>query len=268
MELREQAYLYDLYITPTWRELFDRLVDEKVKIPAEGRFLEVECGSGGFALDLALRSGQKVEVFALDSDAELIALAREKARIKQAQRLEFAAGSLNTSPFSQLEFDLVIADTSLAHWRPPTFTLDDLAQLTRQGGTTVLKTLTRGSFDELFSIYWEALYNLGLITYSPQLEALIAERPTVGELEEAAEAAGLRSVQSVVSREVFEFPSGQEFFESPLIRTVFLDHWLRILPDSESRLRVQAEMIEIIDRERQGIDFDVSARATLVIGRK
>lgn len=268
MELREQAYLYDLYITPTWRELFDRLVDEKVKIPSEGRFLEVECGSGGFALDLALRGGNKVEVFALDSDAELIAIAREKARIKQANRLEFMAGTLNTSPFSQPEFDLVIADTSLSHWRPPSFTIRDLSDLTRPGGTTVIKTLTRGSFDELFSIYWEALYNLSLITYSPQLEELIRERPTAAEVEEEAVEAGLRSVQSSVSREVFEFPSGRDFFESPLIRTVFLDHWLAILPDVETRSRVQAEMIDIIDRERQGIDFDVSVRATLIIGRR
>ena len=56
--------------------------------------------------------------------------------------------------------------------------LAELARVANSGALVVLKLTTRGSFDEFFSIYWESLYNLGLLDYTPQLEGLITERLT------------------------------------------------------------------------------------------
>jgi hypothetical protein len=53
-----------------------------------------------------------------------------------------------------------------------------------------------------------------------------------------------------------------------LIENFFLDHWLTLLPDQEIRRRVQEEMGRIINDDRHGMDFDVSIKATLIIGRK
>jgi SAM-dependent methyltransferase len=268
MELKEQAYLYDLYLTPVWRELFDRMLDEEVKLPREGRFLDLECGSGGFAIDLALRGGEKVELCAIDSDPELIAIAIEKARIKQATRLHFASGRIEDQGFDRESFDLIIADESLLTFKKPGFTQAGLAAYARPGAMVIVKLLTAGSFGEVFSIYWEALYELGLTSHSPRLESLIEELPQIGEAEGLAINAGLRHVHSVVRREVFSYASGAEFFASPLIKLAFLDHWLGVLPDAESRQAVQQQIITIIDRERQGADFDLSVKATLIVGKK
>jgi len=268
MELKEQAYLYDLYLTPNWRELFDRMIDEELKLPREGRFLDLECGSGGFAIDLARRRGEKVEVYAVDSDPELIVIATEKARIARATRLHLASGTLETLGFEAESFDLIIADQSLTPWKPPTFTLESLTELARPGATIVVKLISSGSFGELFSIYWEALFELGLTDCSPGLERLIEEWPQLDEAEALALKAGLRHVHSSMRRELLGYASGAEFFDAPLVRMVFLDHWLGILPTEESRRLVRDEMISIIDRERQGADFEVTVKATLIVGRK
>ena len=268
MELQEQAYLYDLYLVPGWREFFDRMIDEEVKLPREGKFLDLECGSGGYAIDLGLKGGEKVEVVGMDADPELIALAVGKAQIKKASQISFQTGTVAGSQLADESFDLIIADESLSPWRPVAFSFADLARLAKKGGTVVLKLLTRGSFDEVFSIYWEALHDLDLVDYSPGLERLINARMTVTEAEHLAINAGLRHVHSVIRRESLDYPTADAFFEAPLIKMVFLDSWMSILPDDETRRRVRQKMGEIIDRERQDQDFDCSIKATLIVGKK
>lgn len=266
MVRREEAYLFDLFLAPGWQELFNRMIEEEVKLPKEGYFLELECGSGGFAIDLAGRGGEKVNLLSVDSDPELVAIATEKARIRKSANVRFATAE--TARLAPELFDLVIVDLSLVPWRSPSLTIHQIAPLIRPGGQLVAKFITTGSFDEVFSVYWEALYDLGLTEYSPQLEKLIAERLTISEAEHLAINAGFRHVHSVVRKEIFNFTAATDFFDSPLIRLPFLAQWLGILPNDAVRDRVRTQIASIIDRERNGRDFDTSIKATLITGRK
>ena len=267
-DAKELAYLYDLYVAPGWREAFDQMIDDEVVLPQEGRFLDAGCGTGGYAIDLAIRGGVKTEVVGVDSNLEMLILARGKAEVKKIDRVEFREGTLRSLGFADEEFDLVIGDASMA---PPAEigpAIGELARVARRDAPVVLKLTTRGSFDEFFSIYWESLYNLGLLDYTPQLEGLITERLTVSDAERVAADAGLKNVRSVTRKERFDYSDGKEFFESPLIETFFLDDWMAMLPDDETRRRVREQVMEIIDEERHAMDFDVSIKATLIIGQK
>ena len=267
-DAKELAYLYDLYIVPVWREVFDRLVDQEVKLPKEGRFLDAGCGTGGFANDLALKGGKKVEVIGVDASLERLSLARGKAEVTKTENIVFQQGELTALEFSDNFFDFAIGDVSLSDPAAIGPTLSELKRVVKEGAMVVLKLTTSGSFDEFFSIYWEALYNLNLTDFTPELEGLITRRLTVTTAEEAAANAGLTQIRSVTQKERFDYPDATSFFRSPLIETEFLDNWLAILPDSETRTRVKEEMSKIIDRERHAMDFDISIKATLVIGVK
>lgn len=267
-DARELAYLYDLYIVPQWREPFDQILDEGLKLPEEGKYLEVGCGTGGYAIDLAARGGVRTTVVGVDPDVERLALAKGKAEIRKANRVSFQQGSAVALDFPDGEFDLVIGDGSML---PPSQIGQAFAELLRvaaEGATVAMKLATRGSFDEFFSIYWEALYDLELTEYSPQLEGLITERLMVSDAEELAAAAGMKQVRSVTQKERFDFKDAATFLAAPLIETEFLDDWLAILPDDAARQRVRQQLLKIIDRERYNADFDVSIKATVVIGQK
>jgi ubiquinone/menaquinone biosynthesis C-methylase UbiE len=267
-DAKELAYLYDLYVAPVWREPFDQLVDDEIELPEEGRFLDAGCGTGGYAIDLAIRGGAKTEVVGVDQSVEKLALARGKAEVKKLDRVEFRQGLMRSLEFPDEEFDLVIGDASMDAPSEIGPALAELQRVAKSGATVVLKLTTRGSFDEFFSIYWESLYNLGLLDYTPQLEALITERLTVSDAEDMALDSGLKDVRSVTIKERFDYKDGKEFFESPLIETFFLNDWLAILPDEETREQVRQQLMKIIDEERRQSDFDVSIKATLIIGRK
>src|SRR5262245_7439069 len=267
-DAKELAYIYDLYVAPVWTEAFDEMVDDEVGLPEEGRFLDAGCGTGGYAIDMAIRGGAKTEVVGVDPSPEKLVLARGKAEVKKVENVEFREGSLQSLKFSDREFDLVIGDASMT---PPTEigpVIAELARVAKHGATVVLKLTTRGSFDEIFSIYWESLYNLGLLYHTPRLEGLITERLTVSETEQIAIDNGLKNVRSETRKVRFDYKDGNEFFESPLIETFFLHDWLAILPYEETCGQVQEQMARIIDNERHKMDFDVSIKATLIIGQK
>jgi ubiquinone/menaquinone biosynthesis C-methylase UbiE len=265
---KELAFLYDLYIVPVWREFFDSMVDEEIKLPQEGRFLDAGCGTGGYTIDLAIRGGEKTEVIGVDPSPERLTLARGKGEIKKIDRVNFQTGDLTAIDLPSGSFDIVIGDATMLPADQIGAALVELTRMAKKGGTVVLKLTSRGSFDEFFSIHWESLYHLGLTQYTPQLESLITERLTVTDAERLALDAGLEQVRTVTRKERFDYPDAQAFFDSPLIETYFLSEWLGMFPDQETRERVRNQMMEIIDRERHGMDFDVSIKATLIIGQK
>jgi ubiquinone/menaquinone biosynthesis C-methylase UbiE len=265
---KELAYIYDLYVVPTWREAFDRLLDEEIKLPEKGKFLDAGCGTGGSAIDLAVRGGHKTTVVGVDASEERLILARGKAEAQQMERASFQQGSLQVLPFDDEEFDLVIGDASMFSAAAIGAALAELMRVAKPGATVALKLTTRGSFDEFFSIYWEALYNLDLLECTPQLEALTTTRFFVSEAEDLAKAAGLKGVRSATRKEEFDYTDGQAFFEAPLIDNFFLNEWLAVLPNEALRQSVMQEAIKIIDQERQRADFDISIKATVIIGQK
>lgn len=269
---KELAYLYDLYVVPAWREVFDRLVDEEIELPKEGKCLDAMCGTGGYALDLSLRGGAKVEVVGIDSSEERLILARGKADVKKPNRVTFQKGSLKKLDFPTGEFDLVIGDLSLL---PSPLSvaevedaLDELIRVAKKGATIVVKLATQGSFGEFFSVYWEALFDLDLVAHSPEIERLISERLVASDTETMALDAGLRKARSVTHNERFQFKDAAEFLTSPLIETSFLDDWLAFLPSRETRQQVEQQLAKIIDRERQNSSFEVSVKASLIVGQK
>ena len=222
-DLKELAYLYDLYFVPQWREVFDRLVDAEVKLPEKGKLLDAECGTGSYAVDLALRVGKDAEVVGVDASEEKLALARGKAMVKKTKQTSFQQGTLQALGLADNEFDWIVADASLTPAREIGAVLTELQRVAKQGATIALKLTTRGSFDEFFSVFWETLYELGLSEYTPQLESLTTERLTIGEVEELAAAAGLKAVRSVTHKVGFDFPTGAEFLVAPLIEANFLN---------------------------------------------
>ena len=265
---KELAFRYDLFITPDWRDRFDILINESMKLPTEGRILDVNCGTGAHAIELAEKMRGKGKVVGIDPSAERIDIARAKALVKKAKDVKFEQGIGSDLPFDSHEFDVVIGDASMLHADEIEDVLAEMVRVVRPEGRVILKLTTRGSFDEFFSLYWEALHDIGMADdVWTSLERLINERRTVSEAEQMAERSGMSDIESFVSREEFSYETGEEFLESPLITDSFLSDWIEIVP-AESRDEVLRNIATIIDRERSNAPFDVSIKATVITGKK
>ena len=262
---KELAFLHDLFVATDWGERFATLIDEHVELPEKGRGLYLGSGTGGHAIALQERS-EKFKLLCIDENEEYVELARSKApAVKDAA--EFRGGKLDQLPFSDNEFDFVIGDASLLPSQRIAAVFSEMARVAAANATVALILPTASSFGEFFSIYWEVLHNCGLVQHESDVEHLITELPTVSDMEDLAERIGLEDVASWSRIEEFEFDSGEQFLNSPLISDFLLKRWLESIPE-DSRVCVRETISRTVNEDRNDGEFTFSVKATLVRGRK
>lgn len=264
---RELAFLQDLYVATDWGERFAELIDKHVVLPKRGSMLYVASGTGGHALAMQERAGDHVMLVCVDENEECLELGRAKALAVRADP-EFRRAQLEALSFEDDQFDLVVGDASLVAVERLPETLSEMVRVAAPGATVALSLPTASSYGEFFSVYWEALRNLGIEDHEHDVESLILELPTVSTIEAMAGREGLDNVTSWTQVEEFDYESGEEFLNAPLITDFLLTRWLESLPEAEAQARVAKEIARIIDVERQDMDFALSVKATLVVGRK
>jgi ubiquinone/menaquinone biosynthesis C-methylase UbiE len=259
---KELAFLQDLFIAPDWGERFAELIDQHVKLPKEG----VAAGTGGHALALHERAGEKVELLCVDENPECLELARAKATATNEQ-ITFRTGQLDSLDLKDNRFDLVIGNASLLSRQRVRKMFSEIVRVGAPGATIALTLPTASSFGEFFSIYWEALHNNGLIDHESDVEHLITELPSVSDIERLAADEGLTGVESWTRIEEFDFESGEQFLSSPLVAEFLMHDWLALVPD-DRRAALFSEISRLINEERHEAEFALSVKATLVVGQK
>jgi ubiquinone/menaquinone biosynthesis C-methylase UbiE len=263
---KELAFLHDLYIATDWGERFAELVDQHVELPKEGRALYVEAGTGGHALALQERAGRKLTIICSNKNEACLELARAKA-VALHELTEFQHEDDSALSFKDDQFDLVLGNASLTLIGDLRENLRELVRVAKPAGTVTWWVPTFSSFGEFFSIYWEALVSAGLEDHGVDVEKMITALPTISDVEKWSAEAGLQGIASWTSIEEFDYESGEQFFNSPLITDFLLPNWLEPLPEA-SRARVVKELSRIIDEERHAGEFALTLKATLVVGKK
>lgn len=263
---KELAFLQDLFIAPDWGERFAELIDEHLTLPKEGEALYVAGGTGGHAIALHERAGEKLELLCVDENPECTELARAKATATN-DKVIFETTQLDNLDLEDNRFDLVIGNASLVPRQRVRKMFSEIVRVAAPGATIAITLPTASSFGEFFSIYWEALHNRGLIDHEPGVEQLITELPTVSDIEQLAEDEGLRDVNSFTRIEEFDFESGEQFLSSPLVAEFLMQEWLALVPD-DKRAELFDEISRLINEERHEAEFALSVKATLVVGQK
>jgi ubiquinone/menaquinone biosynthesis C-methylase UbiE len=108
--------------------------------------LEIGCGSGDLAFDMARAVGSAGRVVATDIDQKELDLATLEARSLQLKNVEFQFGDI-TETAPEPEFDLVHARFVLTHLADPAHALTRMRVAWRPGGVLVVEDIDfRGHF--------------------------------------------------------------------------------------------------------------------------
>lgn len=263
---KERAFLQDLFVSTDWSERFSSLIDENLKLPKEGDAVYLGSGTGGHALAIADRAGQKLRLLGIDENEESVNLAKAKATAAN-ESMQFRRDNLEQLSLPNQSFDVVIGDGSLVALSRLPRVVPELMRIAKPGATVAFVLPTAPSFGEFFSLYWEALHNLGLLDREGAVEDLIRQVPTTWEMEDASGEAGLEELETFTVSEEFTYESGEAFLTAPLIADFLMREWLTAVPD-EWKDRVASELVRLIDEERHEADFVLTVKATLIKGRK
>ncbi len=264
---KELAFLHELFVATDWGERFAELIDEHLKLPKLGRGLYVASGTGGHAIALQERASEKLRFLGVDESEENLELARVKAKAAVKNAMEFRKERLDRLTLEDNQFNVVIGDGSLVHSERVPEMFEEMVRVAAPGVTVALALPTFSSFGEFFSIYWEALHNLGLLDHERDVETLITVLPAVSRLEELAEQAGLENVTSTTRVEEFDYESSEEFLTTPLVADFLMPIWLETLP-ADSHQNVIDEIGRLVTEESHGLEFALTIKATLVMGEK
>ncbi len=143
----------------------------------EHRVLEVGMGTGSTALILAPEVAQYT---ASDTSAEMVAIAREKAKEAGVANLQLCQGSLPDPALAQQQYDVILAFNLLHLVRELPTALEQLTAALPPGGLLISKTVCLAEQTRLWSIPIALMRAIGkapyvqMLTFA-KLEAMIAD---------------------------------------------------------------------------------------------
>lgn len=255
---KEIAFLRGLTVEPEWTQRFTDIFDETVKIKKIETLTYINAGAGNHAIEIDEKLGKDVEVFAVSETEELKEIAKIKAEATKSE-LDFS------TDFPLAESDFVIADASLVL---PSDLKKFLKKAVHSSSNSVVFFLpTAGSFGEVFSYLWEVLLDLDMLDKSEDIEKLINNLPTVSHVEEMFKALDIKKIETTTKNELFEFDTGTEFVESPLVQFFFIPVWFDFLNDKEKE-QVKEKLAQKINEDCNGMTFRFTVKATVMGGKR
>jgi ubiquinone/menaquinone biosynthesis C-methylase UbiE len=120
---------------PTTMQLFDR-----VGLIRGMRCLDVGCGGGHVAISMARVVGSEGRVLGTDTDAEILALAREDAEAAKITNVKFQQLDACVCLWHE-EFDIAYARFLLSHLNEPENCLAAMVEACLRGGTIVIEDI-------------------------------------------------------------------------------------------------------------------------------
>lgn len=142
-----ESFLYDALLAPAlYRSRSFSAFEELVDVPDRGRALDVGCGGGHAAIELAKRKPM-LEVVGLDLSPQQVARARRRSSAF-GRRVQFVEGSALDLPFDDESFDLVYSVASIKHWPDRRQGLAECVRVLRPGGWLLVLEADRGCRQE------------------------------------------------------------------------------------------------------------------------
>ena len=115
-----------------------------LRVEPELAILDVGCGTGDDAREIAARLGPKGRVTGIDISPTMVAEARQRS-LPVALPVEFVEGSALDLPFPDESFDRVRTDRVLVHLREPAQALNEMVRVARSSGRVVVSELDLGT---------------------------------------------------------------------------------------------------------------------------
>lgn len=260
-----RAAIWEQAILPTWEARLVPSLISAMPLPELGSILVAECRTGYVALELLARIGEEVRCIALDSSREMLDVARSKLP-PEDRRVWWDAKSVDQTHYRDNVFSASVCAAGIVTRDDVQRVCTELVRLTRPGGAVGLVVPLRGTFEEFYDLYREALVAADLLAVEPSLDAFVEALFTPESLAESLRATGMEDVSIEPVRFELHFGSGEDFLLSPLVESLYLPYWLQICRDDASREQIFFHVVRAMDTYFHGIGLTMTAEAAHVVG--
>jgi demethylmenaquinone methyltransferase / 2-methoxy-6-polyprenyl-1,4-benzoquinol methylase len=182
-----------------WRE---RAAERAELVPGDAA-LDVCCGTGDLALELASRVSPGGHVVGCDFSEPMLDLAREKATQRGVEGVRFEWADALQLPYDSSRFDAVTVGFGVRNFADRERGLSEMARVLRPGGRLVVLEFTepqRPPFSTFYSLWFDRIVPvLGRLTSDPEAYSYLPESvhnfPDPRGLAEKMDAVGLEQIR-------------------------------------------------------------------------
>lgn len=256
----EAANVYEALFVPALFGQWAPTVTDAARIQPAQRVLDVACGTGVLAREVASRSGSTGYVAGLDPSPGMLEVAKQLT-----PGVEWTEGVAESLPFADQAFDAVVSQFGLMFFTDRRKALGEMLRVLAQGGRLAVAV-------------WDSLDNIPAYAAEVALLERVAGRPAADalrapfvlgdrhELEVLFRDAGVGSVEIITHRGTARFPNIRSMVEADL------RGWLPVmgvmLPEEQiTRILEEAEQaLSPYVSEPAPVMFDLSAH--IVTGAK
>jgi ubiquinone/menaquinone biosynthesis C-methylase UbiE len=237
---------------PLWSALAGQLLLRHLPLSPRTAALDIGCGTGFPAIELAERLGPASTVHGLDPWAAALDRARRKALSRRVANVTFIEGDGAAIPFPDRSFDLIVSNLGVNNFADAAGALAECRRVARPSGRLALTTNLQGHMAEFYAIFRRAL---GSAEAERALDDHIDRRATVARLHAQLIAAGFEIVRTVDETASMRFADGTALLHHSFIRLGFLPGWRDVV--------APADHPAVFDRLVVAIDAHVATAGSL-----
>jgi arsenite methyltransferase len=227
---------------PIWSAMVGQVLLRHLPLDANAKVLDVGCGTGFPAVELAQRLGPTAHVTGIDPWAAALARAGRKAKVWGVGNVTFIDGDATSMPFPENSFELIVSNLGLNNFADPAAALAECRRVIRPGGRIALATNLQGTMAEFYAIFRTVLAE----SSARKLDAHVAHRATIPGNIALLTSAGFEAVRSAEETMVMRFANGTALLRHSFIRLGFLPAWRDLVTETERA--------QIFERLRAALD--------------
>lgn len=214
---------------PLWSAPFGLMALDQIPLGRSLTILDVGCGTGYLAIELAERCGPDATVYAVDPwHAATERLARKVAQ-RGLRNVVIVGRDASTLDLPDDSIDLIVSNLGVNNFDDPAPVLETCARIAKPGATFVLTTNVVGHMREFYDIYRGVLARLQRSDIVDALDRHIAHRATVDGLRDLLATAGFRVTHVETGEFRWRFVDGSALLRHYFIRLGFVAGWQSIL---------------------------------------
>jgi arsenite methyltransferase len=216
---------------PAWSGPFGAVLLERVEMRPGLSVLDVGCGTGFPAIELANRLGVGCRVIAVDVWGAALRRARFKADVQQAVGVVPLKAAAERLPLAPSSIDLVVSNNGLNNVQNEARAFAEIGRVTRPDGQLVITWNLPETMAELYRELEAALVETGLGDALPACAAHIHEkRKPVDHVLALLSRSGFERFDAERSSFTMRFASGRALLGHFLVRLAFRPAWEALVP--------------------------------------
>jgi len=219
---------------PLWSAPFALQMLERVPMVRGATILDIGCGTGFLALELAQRCGADSRVYAIDPWPAAMAHLASKLEYYGIRNVELIERDAAATDLPSACADLIVSNLGINNFANAEGVLAECFRLAKPGARLLLTTNLAGHMRELYAAYRDALVDVGLAERLPALAAQEAHRGTVASTRERLARAGFTWIGEHLSEFRMRFADGSALLNHWFMRLAFIPGWKAVVDEQDA----------------------------------